>query len=67
MGTPPGKSTADEIVEGAVRDLSDAGLTNQGGLRVLTCGDTMWQAGTTALGQRLLSFVTSPNAFGDGR
>ncbi len=49
------------------RDLSEAALTNHGGLNVLTSGDAIWQRGTTALGRRFLVFVTTPDALGNGR
>jgi len=48
-------------------DLSDAALTNQGGLKVMTSGDAIWQRGTTPFGRRFLAFVTTPDALGGGR
>jgi hypothetical protein len=57
----------DSWIDLLFRDLSDAALTNQGGLKVLTSDDAIWQPGTTALGRSFLSFVTTPDALGDGR
>jgi hypothetical protein len=40
------------------RDLADAGLTSFSGLNTVQSGASLWQSGTSELGQRFLAFIS---------
>jgi hypothetical protein len=51
-----------EWIDLLAKDLTDAGLTNYGGLHTTQTGDSLWLPATSGLGSRLLAFVTAPPA-----
>ncbi|GAA4740612.1 hypothetical protein GCM10023328_22240 [Modestobacter marinus] len=52
----------DGWVDLLTRDLSDAALTNMGGLNTISTGDSLWRSATSPLGGRFLRFISTPEA-----
>jgi hypothetical protein len=51
-----------EWIDLIAKDLTDAGLTNYGGLHVMQTGPSLWESAASPLGHRFLQFIQPPTA-----